>query len=295
MTTAAAAAGLLAGATVWAMGATATSWLAAPARIRAAGLRRLPPPPPDGSWLATRLADAGLPGPARRWRAAWIGLAAAGASGALVAGGPALAALGLAAAVSGPWLLLRARRGVGAATVEAALAPVLEATARGLRAGASLPTALAAAATGAAPAVSADLAGVAGAAGAATGGGLVAALDRWADDRPLPGVRLTAAALALAAEVGGGGARALDGVALTLRQRQVVAGEVRALATQARLSAVVLTLAPLAFAALAAAGDPRSAAVLLRSPVGQGCLAAGLALDAVGAVWMARITRAGAS
>jgi len=206
-------------------------------------------------------------------------------------GGPALALLGLVATTGGPWLLLSARRGRAASAVEAALPPVLEATARGLRAGASLPVALAAAASGAAPVVVADLNAMAqGAADA----GLVAALDRWAVDRPLPGVRLAVAALALATEVGGAGARALDGVAITLRQRQAVAGEVRALATQARLSAVVLTLAPLAFAALAAAGDPRTASMLVRSPVGQGCLALGLGLDAIGAAWMARITRAGA-
>lgn len=125
--------------------------------------------------------------------------------------------------------------------------------------------------------------------------GLVTALERWAVARPLPGVRLAAAALALAVEVGGGGARALDGVALTLRQRQAAAGEVRALATQARLSAVVLTLAPLAFAAVASVSDPRAAAILLRSPVGQGCLALGLSLDALGAAWMARVTRVGAT
>jgi len=207
-------------------------------------------------------------------------------------GGLVTALLGLGAAAGGPWLLLSARRGRAATAVEAGLPPVLEATARGLRAGASLPVALAAAASGAAPAVAADLSSLAD--GAAESG-LVSALDRWAASRPLPGVRLAAAALALAAEVGGGGARALDGVAITLRQRQAVAGEVRALATQARLSAVVLTVAPLVFAALAAAGDPRTASVLLRSSVGQGCLAMGLGLDAIGAAWMARITRAGAA
>lgn len=285
-------AGVLAAATAVAAVAARDSWRAAPVRVRAAGLVQSWPADGGPVWLRARLADAGVPGSARRWARTWVGLMAfAGVLGWL-GGGPVTALLGVATAAGGPWLLLGARRGRGAAAVEAALPPVLEATARGLRAGASLPVALAAAASGAAPVLAPELAAVAAGAG---GPGLVVALDRWAGRRPLPGVRLAAAALALATEVGGGGARALDGVALTLRQRQAVAGEVRALATQARLSAVVLTVAPLVFAGLAAAGDPRTAAVLLRSPVGQGCLAAGLALDAIGAAWMARITRAGAA
>ena len=284
-------AGSLAAATAWAAVAARDAWLAAPGRARAATLVRPPPPATGSIWLSARLADAGVRGRARGWARAWLGFCGTGVVLGWLGGGPALALLGLVATTGGPWLLLSARRGRAASAVEAALPPVLEATARGLRAGASLPVALAAAASGAAPVVVADLNAMAqGAADA----GLVAALDRWAVDRPLPGVRLAVAALALATEVGGAGARALDGVAITLRQRQAVAGEVRALATQARLSAVVLTLAPLAFAALAAAGDPRTASMLVRSPVGQGCLALGLGLDAIGAAWMARITRAGA-
>lgn len=286
-------AGGLAAATAWAVADARRCWLAAPARVRAVGLRRrVPVPSSRRHWLADRLEDAGIGGPSSRWALAWMGLVAVAAAGALVAGGPSLGVLGAAVATGGPWLLLRARRGRGAVAVEAGLPPVLEATARGMRAGASLPLALAAAAPGAPRLLADDLDGLVGGAADA---GLVVALDRWAAARPLPGVRLAAAALALAAEVGGGGARALDGVALTLRQRQAVAGEVRALATQARLSAVVLTIAPIAFAALAAAGDPRTATILLRAPVGQVCLAVGLALDAIGAAWMARITRVGAS
>lgn len=286
-------AGGLAAATVWAAADARRSWLAAPARVRAAGLRRREPSPPRRrGWLAGRLDDAGVGGSSARWALAWVGLVAVAVACALIAGGPSLGALGAGVATGGPWLLLWARRGRGPAAIEAGLPPVLEATARGMRAGASLPHALAAAAPGATRGLAGDLDRVAGGAADA---GLVVALDRWAVARPLPGVRLAAAALALAAEVGGGGARALDGVALTLRQRQAVAGEVRALATQARLSAVVLTIAPIAFAALAVASDPRTATVLLGSPVGQVCLAVGLVLDAVGAAWMARITRVGAA
>lgn len=80
-------------------------------------------------------------------------------------------------------------------------------------------------------------------------------------------------------------------MAATLRSRLGVVREVRALSSQARFSGVVITLAPLAFSALAAATDERTAGFLLRTPLGLFCLGAGLALDAVAALWMMRLSR----
>jgi tight adherence protein B len=121
---------------------------------------------------------------------------------------------------------------------------------------------------------------------------LMAALDGWPRRCPTPGVRLTAAALALSVDAGGAAALAVDGVAATLRANLAVAGEVRAQSSQARLSGLVIALAPLAFGALAAGTDRRTATFLLRTPFGQACLVVGLALDAVAAWWMHRITEA---
>lgn len=53
----------------------------------------------------------------------------------------------------------------------------------------------------------------------------------------------------------------------------------------------MISVAPVAFCTLAAATDPRTATFLFRQPAGLACLAAGLSLDALGALWMARITR----
>jgi tight adherence protein B len=102
--------------------------------------------------------------------------------------------------------------------------------------------------------------------------------------------RLVAQALGLAATLGGAPAAVVDGVADTVRERAEIAAEARALAAQARASAVVVALAPLAFALLAAMTDPRVGA-FFSTPPGAMCLAAGLALDAVGAWWMGRLTR----
>jgi tight adherence protein B len=76
-----------------------------------------------------------------------------------------------------------------------------------------------------------------------------------------------------------------------LRERREVAGEVRALATQARTSAGVLAVAPLAFTGLVSTIEPGAVAFLVTSPLGLACLLLGLALEALGAVWMTRITR----
>jgi tight adherence protein B len=106
-----------------------------------------------------------------------------------------------------------------------------------------------------------------------------------------PDVRRVAAAPTLGAGAGGEVARAVDGVAATLRERHELRAEVRALATQARASAAVLAAAPLLFAGLVATLEPHAIAFLVTTPAGLACLASGLGLEILGVGWMARITR----
>ena len=125
------------------------------------------------------------------------------------------------------------------------------------------------------------------------GAPLSEALAAWAaPPEATPAVRLVAAALTLAADGGGEVARAVDRVAATLRERRELEGEVRALATQASASALVLAVAPVVFALLVASVEPGAVTFLLTTPVGLGCLAGGLLLEGLGARWMVRITRA---
>lgn len=124
--------------------------------------------------------------------------------------------------------------------------------------------------------------------------GAVGALQDWAgrvEQRP---VRLASAALALAATTGGSPARAVDGVAATLRGRLALQAEIRALSSQARASAVVIALAPVAFGVVAALTDRRTAS-FLTTPAGLLVVSCGLALDGLGGWWMARICRAAAA
>ena len=256
--------------------------------------RRLParlqsPAGPPPRWLGGALASAGLDvEPAAAW-AVWCWASALVAPLSLLLGGPALGTLLTLGVALVPLAVLRSRRGRGDARVEAALPVALESVARTLRSGGSIRQAVEEAAVATSGPLGGELDRVA--TQAARGVPLVVALEGLAERRPLPGVRLAVAALCLGIETGGAQARAVDGVAATLRERLGVAAEVRALAAQARISALVIGLAPLGFGAFAAATDPRTAQFVFHTGPGLVLLCAGLGLDALGWLWMNRLSR----
>lgn len=170
------------------------------------------------------------------------------------------------------------------------LPEALERMASSLRAGRSITTAVCEVAAATEPPLGPGL----GRAAAALehGAALEHTIDAWvAASAPSPDLALATTAVELGGEAGGEVARALDRVAATLRERRELRAEVRALATQARASAGVLTVAPLAFAAIVSTIEPGVAGFLLTTPVGWACLTVGLVLDGLGALWMARIVR----
>jgi tight adherence protein B len=179
------------------------------------------------------------------------------------------------------------------AAYDASLVGALDALGRSVRSGGSLPQAVAEAATTVRGAVAADLAQVAAA--IARGRAFSDALGDWRAARPRPAVQLTVGALALAATTGGPPARVIEDVATALRTRQQVAREAHALAAQARLSALVVGLAPIGFMGVMCVMDPRNARMLFGTAIGITCVVAGLTLDSIGALWMhrmsARLTR----
>jgi len=203
--------------------------------------------------------------------------------------GLGLALVTLLAVTVGPYAVLTSIGGRRDRIVEANLPEALEAVARSLRSGASLHLAVGEAAGAVTGILGQDLAHVA--VEAAYGTPLSHALVEWERRRPLPGVRLAVAALGLGAETGGAQGKAVDGVAETIRNRLAVAGEVRALSSQARYSGMVIALAPLGFSALASMADERTAEFLLRTPLGLACLLGGIGLDAVAALWMHRLAQ----
>jgi tight adherence protein B len=169
------------------------------------------------------------------------------------------------------------------------LPALLEDVARGVRAGSSLRQACAETVAAVGGPAAAGLA--AAVVAAERGQPLAEAFAAWAATSAAPEERLAAGALALAASAGGPQARAVDGVAATLRERRAVTAEVYAQSAQARLSAIVIGVLPVLFLLWAVATDRRTAAFLVATPGGWACLGAGLGLELAGAAWMRRLLR----
>lgn len=274
-------AGVVAAASTW---ATARRWSAGARTARRAGLlphrtRRVP------ASVVRSIHDAGLDGDPVTLFHGWVGAVACTLAVAVVVPAGAIVA---GAVALGPPVALVANRGRAARRRTAQLPLALDAVAASVRGGASLRRALHDAA-GVGPPLGPELAELARRAEA--GMGLPEVVAEWTDDLDHPSARLAGASLVVAATLGGPGADALDGAATSLRERAAIDAEAAALAVQARLSAAVLTAAPVVFALLLTSVDPASARFLLTTPVGLACLAAGGALDAAGAAWMARIVR----
>jgi tight adherence protein B len=172
--------------------------------------------------------------------------------------------------------------------VEHDLAALLEGTARGVRAGLSLPAALVDSGVRLGGPIGADMDELRRSLD--RGLPFADAAHRWSRHRARsPTVRLSVDVLLVAAAAGGRASLALEGVAATLRERAELAGEVRSHAAQARASAAVMLLLPPGFLVVSAAVDPRSASALITTTSGVACLSAGLALNAAAALWMRRI------
>ncbi len=242
-------------------------------------------------WLEQMLLRAGWAGRGTVWWPRWV-LGAMGLAtiASLVAGVPLALAVSLLAVVV-PLVVLRGRRGRDRRDLEAALPRLVDDVARGLRGGLSLPVAVTAAAAHDHGPWNDDLRRVA--LGLARGATLGDELRRWGSGNRCDGFGLLVAALSLSAEAGGAPARALDGVAATLRARVAARQEVVALASQARASALVMAVTPVAFAALAAVTDRRTADFLLHDPAGIACLVGGCLFDLAALTWMMRITDGG--
>ena len=213
----------------------------------------------------------------------------AGTALAVLALGPgtlAFAAIGLGVT---PLLVARHQRARRLVKRRGQLPQALEHLAAALRSGSSLPVALGEAGRATSDPLGPELTALA--LGASRGQPMAAVLDGWTRRHDDPGTRLAATAMVLATVVGVTPARAVDGVAATLRERLELSAERRALSSQARTSAVVLSAAPLLFALLLGISDGAAGRFLLHSRAGWACLAGGVGLDALGAWWMAFLTR----
>lgn len=120
---------------------------------------------------------------------------------------------------------------------------------------------------------------------------LRAALPELAARLAIPDAALAASAIGLAIETGGSLGDALDAIAATVRERRRVEGKLAALTAQGRMQAWVIGLLPVALGIFLWSWDPASLRWFMETPTGRLSLAAAVALEAVGVLWILRIVR----
>ena len=166
---------------------------------------------------------------------------------------------------------------------------LLETVARFLRSGSSLPVALREASEELDEPLRRELAIVL--AGADHGRPLADAFAEWARASASPARQMVAAAMVIAHTLGGGAAHTFDALASSLRARASARRESEVMAAQARASALVIGLAPFAFAMVLGAVDPSMASAVVQSGTGQLCVVSGLVCEVAGLGWIRRLSR----
>lgn len=96
-------------------------------------------------------------------------------------------------------------------------------------------------------------------------------------------------AIAINREVGGNLAEVLDGVGQTIRERNQIRRQVKALAAEGKLSAYVLMALPFGIGGFLFMSNPSYIRTLTESPIGWGMLGTGVVLLAVGGFWLSRV------
>jgi tight adherence protein B len=158
-----------------------------------------------------------------------------------------------------------------------------------VRAGLSLPQALAQGADSIPPPLGEELRRMTRE--TALGGTLEASLAGFERRAPLPEIHLLVAALNLARTTGGSLAPLLDQLTDTLRERERLRGHVKTLTAQGRLSGWVVGLMPVVLLVVVSAVDPEFLSPLLHTPAGLVLLGVAVVLEVIGAVAIRAVVR----
>lgn len=113
-------------------------------------------------------------------------------------------------------------------------------------------------------------------------------VDRWTRDARTEPERLLVTALAIGLSAGAQLGPVLDGLAVALRDELALDARRRVLLVQAQVSALVLVVMPVGFAALSSI---MRGSFVFTGVVGVALLAGGLILDGIGVLWMRRLMR----
>lgn len=102
-------------------------------------------------------------------------------------------------------------------------------------------------------------------------------------------VEMLVTALLIQRQVGGNLAEVLDGISHTIRERVRIKGEIRSLTAEGRLSAIILSLLPVAMALLLFIINPEYMITLIQEPIGIVMLIAAVVLQLVGMYFIRKI------
>jgi tight adherence protein B len=214
-----------------------------------------------------------------------VGLASVvlGALG-FVVGGVLLAVVLAALAPLGTKGALAFRRGRRQSAFADQLDDSLQLMASSLRAGHSLLRAVDAVSTEAAAPTSEEFARIVNE--TRVGRDLADALDEVAGRMDSDDFRWVAQAIAIHREVGGNLAEVLDTVGHTIRERNAIRRQVKALAAEGKLSAIVLMALPFGIVGFLAVSNPRYLAGFTEGLAGYVMIAVAVLLLLVGALWL---------
>jgi tight adherence protein B len=115
-------------------------------------------------------------------------------------------------------------------------------------------------------------------------------LTALADRLPLVDVRIFVTALLIQREVGGNLAEILDNLSSIIRQRFTLTRQVRVLTAEGRLSMYVLGVLPFGVGLFVFVSNPEYVMTLFTHPIGKVMVGTALAMQALGWLWMRRIT-----
>lgn len=111
-------------------------------------------------------------------------------------------------------------------------------------------------------------------------------LEQQAGDEDLS---LVITAILIQYQVGGNLAEILDGISFTIRERVRLKGEIRALTAQGRMSAIVVSLLPIALALFILVSNPDFLMVLFEETIGWIMVGAAVLLQVTGVILIRRI------
>lgn len=196
------------------------------------------------------------------------------------------AALGLALAVL-PWWRVASRRNTRVERIERQFPEALDLMSRSMRAGHSFPSAVKMVADEVPEPLGRDFRILFDEMnyGVPTND----ALAHLADRVPLPDVSYFVVAVMIQRESGGNLAELLDKIALIVRERLKLLGEIRTLSAEGKLSAIILTALPFGVGLVVNIVNPEFMAVLWSDPAGLRMVGVALFMMLMGILWMRSI------